>query len=113
MAEKMHYLRAVEGRAMARFGSGTFIGCVRTKTGHRWNTDAVVVITETEYKPHRKAYRRAIKTGDVLSSSKKEYDEYISTRRAKAEEVRASAKAIFDEAAKETADTRDTVAPQQ
>lgn len=91
MADKMHYFRCVDGHACRRYGSETFIGCMRGPNGYTWNTDVVVAISETEMKPYRKDYNSYLRHKDLIRVDEAAYDKWIADRN-QASEAHAAAR---------------------
>lgn len=53
------YFRSVPGAAVLRYGTRSYIGCVRTMTGFVW-TDEVIAIPALECRRFVREYRRAL-----------------------------------------------------
>lgn len=103
MTEKMHYFKAVQGRACPRYGSDTFIGCRRGPKGYVWNLDAVVAITDRELAPNRKAYSSHVRLGDLARATKTDYDKFLGARKKQGEEIKAKRDAEHAKAKKDAA----------
>jgi len=61
------YFRSVEGRAVPRFGTDVFIGCVKTKDGFVFSNEPVAV-PKSEERRYRREYNNAVRRGDLVSS---------------------------------------------
>jgi hypothetical protein len=64
---KMRYFSCVEGRAVPRFGTDTYIGCHRVAgKGFVFDPSKVVAIPEEEVNRRLKDYRNALRRGDIV-----------------------------------------------
>lgn len=82
MAEiKFRYFSPNEGRAVARFGTGSTIGATRGPAGYSINPDAVVPIPESEVAKYAKEYRDALRHGDLTERTEADYQAFEEARR--------------------------------
>jgi hypothetical protein len=80
MSQNFVYLKCVAGKVVPRYNSGVniFIGCKFDKSIKNWvwDIEKITRIPIEEWIRSKKSYDRAVKNGDVIICSKKEYDEY-------------------------------------
>lgn len=77
------FVRAVEGRAVALFGSGSdqranaLIGATRSGKSIEWDAERVVPLTEGYYREFRKEVDRQIKHGDLVEATEEEWRAWL------------------------------------
>ena len=86
-----HYFRAVQGKAVPRYGSGSFIGATRGKKGFTINPKVVVAIPRKEFLPYQKAYRSALRHKSLAKATDAEYSAYLEGRKKANADVKANA----------------------
>ncbi len=91
MSETFHYFRAVKGKAVPRYGSGSFIGATRGKQGFTINPTVVVAIPHKEFLPHQKAYRSALRHKSLAKATETEHATYLEGRKKANADAKANA----------------------
>lgn len=73
------FVRSVEGRAVAIYGSGTtqLFGAVRDGTTIVWDTERVFPLTETWCAKYAKELRIHLAEGDLVEATREQYDAYM------------------------------------
>jgi len=74
MSGEFKYIKSQHGFVVKRYGTNTYIGCTKTKTGFEW-TDNIVRIPLAEWTRYIKEYSRSLNDGSLVESSEKEFDE--------------------------------------
>lgn len=112
--DEFKYVSAVEGKAVARYGSGTatrsnmVIGGVQRADGYEIDPKAVVRIPLAEWTRYGKEYARALANKALKPRTKEDYDAWVKAEEKRVDdeaakvkaEAAAKAKAEADEAAK-------------
>ena len=62
---EFRYFQSVKGRAVLRYGTGTYIGAVREISGFRWSPK-IVQIPKVECTRYVREDRDAVKNGDLI-----------------------------------------------
>lgn len=85
------FFRSVEGRAVARFGSGSrtraceLIGAVRDGTSIVWDTERVTPLPADYCRRYVRELSRAVQRGDLIEVSREAYERYIAAQAAGSE----------------------------
>lgn len=75
------YVRSVEGRAVARFDSGSptraceFIGATRMGREIVWDTDRIVPLTEEYCRRYVRELNKAVRFGDLIETTREAYEQ--------------------------------------
>jgi hypothetical protein len=77
MEIKFKYFSCKAGHAVARFGTNSFVGSIRTKSGFKWNEAQVVAIPESEIIRYGREYKRVIKDGALIPRTEIDYKSWI------------------------------------
>lgn len=80
MGKLYRYFSAMPGRVAPRYGTRSFIGAIKTKTGFVVNPEEIVPIALKEIRPNLAAYNRMLKRTPRLGPCLRERtrDEYVS-----------------------------------
>jgi hypothetical protein len=73
----MRYFSSVEGAAVPRFGSRSFIGAVRTAKGFSWTPDAVVAVPDEETGRYLREYARVIRAGALRERTAADHERWM------------------------------------
>jgi len=80
MSQKFIYVKCVEGRPVPHFGAGggkiRFIGCRLNGNSWTFYPDKPVRIPFENWVRSQKSYDRAVKKGDLILCTEKEYNDY-------------------------------------
>ena len=74
------FFQSVEGRAVARFGSGSpgraceLIGAVRDGNSIVWDTSKIVPLTEQYCQRYVRELNKAVRCGDLVETTKAAYE---------------------------------------
>ena len=92
---EMLYFSSVQGRVVARFGTGAFIGCKkevkRNKqgaiTGRKWvwDTDRVVAIPKIEAVGNLKSYMGAVRRKDLVARTAADHEKWLEKQKEQGE----------------------------
>lgn len=79
------YVSSVEGHLVTRFPSlrsptAQYIGATRKDKKITWDTNAIIAISDDEWKKFRREYRRAVEDGALTARTEAEYKAFIKTR---------------------------------
>lgn len=70
------YYGPVAGRVVERYGTGTFIGALKTKTKFVQDLAIVVRVPADEHEKHSRSYAQAVHHGDLVERTEADYDAY-------------------------------------
>jgi len=80
MSQKFVYVKCVEGRPVPHFGAGggkiRFIGCRLNDNSWTFYPDKPVRIAFENWVRNKKSYDRAVRVGDLIICTEKEYEDY-------------------------------------
>jgi hypothetical protein len=79
---EFRYFSAVDGHAVPRYGTRSFIGAERGPEGFVFNTKAVVAIPVSDFARFAKEYMRALKSGALVERNEKDWKAYEASRNA-------------------------------
>jgi Zn-dependent peptidase ImmA (M78 family) len=79
------YVRSVEGKAVARYGTREMVGAVRVEpTKIVWDTEAVIPLSEEYVATYQRELRRHLTRGELKRATEAEYQAYLKAKEAKA-----------------------------
>jgi hypothetical protein len=82
------FVRSVEGRAVARFDSGSptraceFIGATRMGREIVWDTDKIVPLTEEYCRRYVRELNKAVRCGDLVETTREAYEQQLEAKSA-------------------------------
>ena len=85
------FFRSVEGRAVARYDSGSrtraceLVGAVRDGREITWDTAKVTPFTEEYCRKYVRELNRAVKHGDLVEVSRDEWEAYVTAPKEESE----------------------------
>lgn len=83
------FVRSVEGRAVARFDSGSpnraceLVGATRTGREIVWDTDKIVPLTEGYCDRYVRELNKAVRCGDLIETTREAYEQQANSKKAK------------------------------